>query len=133
MVGYITHQIRAYNLTSKVAAKIEYIYADGTEQETPLKLIHTNSSWTSYKHLLTQVPRELVSGVKVWLSDVVEGNDYSTVYEKLTTVWSIPIAESVVFADGSSSYISWGYNDFVVAKTVDLSDEPRKLTGLVIY
>ena len=92
-VGYVTHQLAANSSTSKVAAKIEYFYADATEQNSTV-VIHANGTYSTYKHLNPNT-QKAVSGIKVWISDFVDGVDYGNAQEQYTTVWSQPFAESV--------------------------------------
>ena len=116
-VGFVHHELYAYNSSSKVAAKVEYHYADGTEQNST-EVVHTNNSWTGFEHS-NPSPAKLVSAVKVWLSDFVDGVDYNSVYSNNLTVWSVPVTESVVFEDGTSGQNNYS-NEYLAVKTVTL-------------
>ena len=65
----------------KMAAKIEYLYADATEQNsTEIILDQGGGNWKFLKHINPNT-QKAVSGIKVWISDFVDGVDYGSSQE----------------------------------------------------
>ena len=131
-VGYVTHQVYPGYLSGsyKMAAKIEYLYADATEQNSTELILDQGGNWKFLKHINPNT-QKAVRGIKVWISDFVDGVDYGTAQERYTIVWSQPFAESVIFADGIDGVVSSG-TEYQTAKTVDLSGNPEKISRITL-